>query len=106
MRPRSGIVPGSLGSWDAPPEVITDSPRRSLQTPASEGVWIWKMSSDGASLKRMLEDNKGLTPTNRRYRALLDVSSAMVEQPTVKAVLRSLRDVLSSCCRRRGSLST
>jgi hypothetical protein len=37
-----------------------------------------------------------------RYRALLDVSSAMVEQPTVKAVLHSLRDVLSSSCRLHG----
>jgi formate hydrogenlyase transcriptional activator len=63
---------------------------------------LWKMSSDGASLKRMPEDNEGLAPTNSRYRALLDVSSAMVEQPTVKAVLHSLRDVLSSSCRLHG----
>src|SRR6202035_5048644 len=34
--------------------------------------------------------------------ALLDISSAMVEQPTVKAVLHSLRDVLSSSCRLHG----
>jgi formate hydrogenlyase transcriptional activator len=34
---------------------------------------------------------------------LLDVSSAMVEQPTVKAVLHSLRDVLSSSCRLHGA---
>ncbi|HET6930531.1 MAG TPA: hypothetical protein VFI45_09445, partial [Candidatus Acidoferrum sp.] len=50
----------------------------------------------------MPEDNEGLAPTNSRYRALLDVSSAMVEQPTVKAVLHSLRDVLSSSCRLHG----
>ncbi|MGB0003009.1 MAG: sigma 54-interacting transcriptional regulator [Candidatus Acidiferrales bacterium] len=52
---------------------------------------------------RMPEDNEGLAPTNSRYRALLDVSSAMVEQPTVKAVLHSLRDVLSSSCRLHGA---
>ena len=51
----------------------------------------------------MPEDNEGLAPTNSRYRALLDVSSAMVEQPTVKAVLHSLRDVLSSSCRLHGA---
>jgi len=51
---------------------------------------------------RMPEDNEGLAPTSSRYRALLDVSSAMVEQPTVKAVLHSLRDVLSSSCRLHG----
>jgi formate hydrogenlyase transcriptional activator len=31
-----------------------------------------------------------------RYRSLLDASSALADQPTMKAVLRSLRDVLSS----------
>ena len=36
------------------------------------------------------------TATNGRYRALLDASSAIADQPTVKAVLHSLRDVLSS----------
>jgi formate hydrogenlyase transcriptional activator len=51
---------------------------------------------------RMQEDNEELVPTKSRYRALLDVSSAMVEQPTVKAVLHSLRDVLSSSCRLHG----
>jgi formate hydrogenlyase transcriptional activator len=40
---------------------------------------------------------------DRRYKALLDVSSAMVEQPTVKAVLHSLRGVLSSSCRLHGT---
>jgi formate hydrogenlyase transcriptional activator len=50
----------------------------------------------------MPENNEGLAPTTSRYRALLDVSSAMVEQPTVKAVLHSLRDVLSSSCRLHG----
>jgi transcriptional regulator with GAF, ATPase, and Fis domain len=33
--------------------------------------------------------------TDCRYRALLDVSSAIVEQSTIDAVLRSLRRVLS-----------
>ena len=38
-----------------------------------------------------------------RYRALLDVSRAMVEQPTVKAVVHSFRGVLSSSCRLHGA---
>jgi formate hydrogenlyase transcriptional activator len=43
------------------------------------------------------------TATDDRYRALLDVSSAIAEQPTVKAVLHSLRDVLSNICRLHGA---
>jgi formate hydrogenlyase transcriptional activator len=42
-------------------------------------------------------------PTDSRYRALLDVSAALVEQPTVKAVLHSLREVLSSSVRLHGA---
>jgi hypothetical protein len=41
--------------------------------------------------------------TGRRYRALLDVSSAIAEQPTVKAVLHSLRGILSNTSRLRGT---
>ena len=44
---------------------------------------------------RVPENNEGLAPAYSRYRALLDVSAALIEQPTVKAVLHSLRDVLS-----------
>src|SRR5271154_6216358 len=50
---------------------------------------------------RMPEDNGG--SAHSRYRALLDVSAAMGEQPTVKAVLHSLRDVLSSSVRLHGT---
>jgi formate hydrogenlyase transcriptional activator len=49
------------------------------------------------------EDSGGLTLADSRYRALLDVSRAMVEQPTVKAVLHSLRDVVSASCRLHGA---
>ena len=49
------------------------------------------------------ESSAGVAPSDSRYRALLDVSSAMVEQPTVKAVLHSLRGVLSSSCRLHGA---
>ena len=49
------------------------------------------------------ENSPRLTPTDSRYRALLDVSNAMVEQSTVKAVLHSLRGVLSSSCRLHGA---
>jgi hypothetical protein len=68
-----------------------------------ERVSIWKISSCGASLMRMPEDNEGLTPAYSRYRALLDVSAALFEQPTVRAVLHSLRDVLSSSVRLHGA---
>jgi formate hydrogenlyase transcriptional activator len=52
---------------------------------------------------RMPENNGGLAPAYSRYRALLDVSAALVEQPTVKAVLHSLRDVLSNSVRLHGT---
>ena len=38
-----------------------------------------------------------------RYRTLLDASSAMAEQPTVKAVLQSLRSLLSSTSKLHGT---
>ena len=41
------------------------------------------------------ETNARLVPTDSRYRALLDVSSAIVQQPTVQAMLHSVRGVLS-----------
>ena len=68
-----------------------------------ESVSIWKISSGGASLMRMPENTGGLAPAHSRYRALLDVSAALVEQPTVKAVLHSLREVLSSSVRLHGA---
>jgi formate hydrogenlyase transcriptional activator len=43
------------------------------------------------------------TATNGRYRALLDASSAIADQPTVKAILHSLRGLLSSTCRIHGA---
>jgi formate hydrogenlyase transcriptional activator len=52
---------------------------------------------------RMPENAGGLAPAHSRYRALLDVSAALVEQPTVKAVLHSLREVLSSSVRLHGA---
>ena len=44
-----------------------------------------------------------MTSAEDRYRALLDASSTLADQPTVKAVLHSLRDVLSSSCRLHGA---
>lgn len=43
------------------------------------------------------------TATNGRYQALLDASSTIADQPTARAVLRSLRHVLSSTCRIHGA---
>jgi formate hydrogenlyase transcriptional activator len=42
------------------------------------------------------------TVSERRYRTLLDASSILAEQPTIKAVLSSLRSVLSSSSRLHG----
>jgi len=52
---------------------------------------------------RMADNHSASGPTDTRYRALLDVSRTMVEQPTVKAVLHSFRAVLSSGCRLHGA---
>ena len=43
-----------------------------------------------------------MTSAEDRYRILLDASSSLADQPTVKAVLHSLRDVLSSTSRLHG----
>src|SRR5215469_15148847 len=66
-------------------------------------VSIWKIGRAGASLMHMTEHVVAATPTDSRYRALLDVSRAMIEQPTVKAVVHSFRGVLSSSCRLHGA---
>jgi len=44
-----------------------------------------------------------MTITEDRYRTLLDASSTLADQPTVKAVLHSLRAVLSSTSRLHGA---
>ncbi|MGB2626879.1 MAG: sigma 54-interacting transcriptional regulator [Candidatus Acidiferrum sp.] len=51
----------------------------------------------------MPESYGELAPAYSRYRALLDVSAALIEQPTVRALLHSLRDVLSSSVRLHGA---
>src|SRR5215468_3236789 len=44
-----------------------------------------------------------MTVAEGRYRSLLDASSALADQPTIKAVLRSLRDVLSKVSELHGA---
>ena len=44
-----------------------------------------------------------MTSAEDRYRTLLDMSSTLADQPTVKAVLHSLRGVLSSTCSIHGA---
>ena len=51
----------------------------------------------------MSDGNTGKNTATGRYRALLDVSSAIADQPTVKAVLHSLRGILSSTCSLHGA---
>ena len=64
---------------------------------------IWNSSSGSDSLMRIMANDPAPVPMDTRYRALLDVSRAMVDQPTVKAVLHSLRAVLASGCRLHGA---
>jgi len=52
------------------------------------------MSAASTRIMRSAED---------RYRTLLDASSTFADQPTIKAVLHSLRDVLSNSCRLHGA---
>ncbi len=44
-----------------------------------------------------------MTSAEDRYRTLLDITSTVADQPTVSAVLHSLRNVLSSSCRLHGA---
>jgi len=64
---------------------------------------IWNSTSGSDSLMRIMANDRAPALTDTRYRALLDVSRAMVDQPTVKAVLHSLRAVLASGCRLHGA---
>ena len=64
---------------------------------------IWNSTSGSDSLMRIMANDRAPALMDTRYRALLDVSRAMVDQPTVKAVLHSLRAVLASGCRLHGA---
>ncbi len=44
-----------------------------------------------------------ITSNGERYRTLLDMSSAVADQPTVKAMLHSMRGILSRTCRLHGA---
>jgi formate hydrogenlyase transcriptional activator len=44
-----------------------------------------------------------MTMAEDRYRTLLEASGAVADQPTVKAVLHSLRDVISTTCNTHGA---
>ena len=62
------------------------------------------LSSCGATVASMPgESSAKLAPTDNRYRAFLDVSRTIAQQPSLHAVLHSLRDVLSSSCRLHGA---
>jgi formate hydrogenlyase transcriptional activator len=51
----------------------------------------------------LLANTQEMTLTEGRYRTLLDASSVLAGQPTIKAVLGSLRSVLSSASRLHGA---
>jgi len=44
-----------------------------------------------------------MTTAEDRYRTLLDASCTLADQPTLKTLLHSLRDVLSKTCRLHGA---
>ena len=52
---------------------------------------------------QMRAPSRAMTITEDRYRMLLGASSALADQPTVKAVLQSLRGVVSSTSRLHGA---
>jgi hypothetical protein len=51
---------------------------------------------------KLQESTRAMTMTDDRYRALLGAFSAVADQPTVKAVLHSLRGVLASTSKLHG----
>jgi len=59
--------------------------------------------SEKKSANLVQRSREHMTITEDRYRTLLDASSTLADQPTVKAVLHSLRDVLSSTSRLHGT---
>ncbi len=56
-----------------------------------------------AQLAGHAQSMRAITSVEDRYRTLLDMSSALADQPTVKAVLHSLRSVLSSTSKLHGT---
>jgi hypothetical protein len=53
-------------------------------------------------VNELLESTRAMTMTDDRYRTLLGAFSAVADQPTVKAVLHSLRGVLASTSKLHG----
>src|SRR5271166_5449569 len=77
---------------------------------------VWLVRSSGQSIAilyedqvarickpRIAESSRAMTIAEDRYRSLLGASTALADQPTVKAVLQSLRGVLSSTSRLHGA---
>ena len=72
----------------------------------SSDLWIAVLYEDQVARickPRIAENSRAMTITEDRYRMLLSASSALADQPTVKAVLHSLRGVLSSTSRLHGA---
>jgi formate hydrogenlyase transcriptional activator len=74
--------------------------RMSLQR---EIDWQILESAKSGCSKRRAGSSRAMTITEDRYRSLLGASTALADQPTVKAVLQSLRGVLSSTSRLHGA---
>ena len=93
------------------PECGRHSPGNPV-TKGLAGLSIWTLRACGcysheifqayASEPRAVE-HRVMRSTEDRYRTLLGAPSAVADQPTIKAVLHSLRDVLSSTCNIHGA---
>jgi len=73
-----------------------DGAARALDHDLVETGSTGTLRSCGASVTSVPGENSaGLAPADNWYRALLDVSSTIAQQPTVQAVLHTVRSVLS-----------
>jgi formate hydrogenlyase transcriptional activator len=64
---------------------------------------IDKMISVFPSIANAIASERAMTSAEDRYRTLLDMSGTLADQPTVKAMVHSLRDLLSSSCKIHGA---
>ena len=64
---------------------------------------LGKMIQVCASVNNSISLERVMTSAEDRYRTLLDMSSTLADQPTVKAMVHSLRDLLSSSCTIHGA---
>src|SRR5271166_4844334 len=60
-------------------------------------IWV------SSSVANAIASERVMSSAEDRYRTLLDMSSTLADQPTVKAMVHSLRGLLSSSCNIHGA---